>query len=292
MKNTENLAPVIAFANHKGGVAKTTSVVTLSAELGRLGCNVLVIDLDPQGNASSHIGSISRHQFERNAINLLTDRSTKKDKSAVMSLIQTEVNEGFDNVFYIPAAESLDAVAESLRINSNQPSEELRARVNLIRDLFDVILIDSPPSLGLLTGNAISAATHYLIPVDTSSEYSKSGLLSLNSFIQNLKEDINPDLSFLGCLLTRHSESTNTQKAIANEVRQIEQSITNSESLDLMLPVYIRNSMKVGEASIHKKPIRKIARSNNVTLDYEALAKYLVEKLALNKTADADAAAV
>lgn len=286
MLNKNYKAPIIAVANHKGGVAKTTTVVNLSAELGRLGCNVLVVDLDPQGNASSHIGIINHNQFELNATNLLDDRTTRGNTASVAKLIKDEVNQGFNNVFYIPAHETLDSVAETLRVKSNRPFEELKARLEFVRETFDVILLDCPPSLGLLTGNAISAATHFLIPVDTGSDYSRTGLISLLNYIQGLKEDTNPGLEFLGALLTKHSEATNTQKAVAQEVYRIENRVENRESLEPMVPVYIHSSTKVGEASIRKMPVRKIARSNKVTLDYEKLAVHFAERLKLRKAAD------
>lgn len=283
-EESQYLAPIIACANHKGGVAKTTTVVNLAAEFSRKGCSVLVVDLDPQGNASSHIGKIDPNMYEKNAMNLFCDRNTRLDKRLVAELIQTDVNPGFENVSYIPSSEDMDSVTETLRTKSNRPVEELKARLQLIRDVFDIILIDCPPSLNLLTGNAISAATHYIIPVDTSTDYSRSGLLRLANFIEYTSTDTNPGLIYLGALLTRHSESINAQKAVAFEVSSIEENMRGSTGNGGVLPVYIHNSSKVGEASILRVPVRKIARSNKVTEDYENLADFLVEKLAVQKS--------
>lgn len=285
LEESQYLAPIIACTNHKGGVAKTTTIVNLAAEFGRKGCSVLVVDLDPQGNASSHIGKADPNMCEKNAIHLFCDRNTRLDKKRVAELIQTDVNPGFENVSYVPSNEDMDnIVTETLRTKSNRPAEELKARLQLMRDVFDVILIDCPPSLNLLTGNAISAATHYIIPVDTSTDYSRSGLLRLANFIEYTSSETNPGLIYLGALLTRHSESINAQKAVAFEVESIEENMRGSTGNGGVLPVYIHNSSKVGEASILRVPVRKIARTNKVAEDYRNLADFLMEKLALQKS--------
>jgi chromosome partitioning protein len=284
MTTTESyLAPIIAICNHKGGVGKTTTVVNLAAEFGRKGSSVLVIDLDPQANASTHIGVKDPNLFEWNAISLFCDKKTRTNVALIAGLISQDVNSGFENVCYIPSTEQLDrVVTETLRIHSNRPLEELKARLRLLRDSFDVILIDCPPALTLLTGNAISAATHYIVPIDTGSDYSRTGWVSLMTFIAEKTEETNPDLKYLGALLTRHSESTNVQKAIAQSLTEFESDLIPESGK--MLPVYIHSSTKVGEASINREPIRKTAKSNKVTQDYEALADYLIAELSLQQS--------
>jgi chromosome partitioning protein len=191
------------------------------------------------------------------------------------------VNDGFENVCYIPSTDQLDrVVTETLRIHSNRPLEELKVRLELLRDSFDVILIDCPPSLTLLTGNAISAATHYIIPIDTGSDYSRTGWVSLMNYIMEKTEETNPNLEYLGALLTRHNEATNAQKAIAQSLNDFE----IIPGAGKKLPIYIHSSTKVGEASINREPIRKTAKSNKVTKDYEALADFLVSELSLQQS--------
>jgi chromosome partitioning protein len=277
------LAPIIAICNHKGGVGKTTTVVNLAAEFGRKGCSVLVIDLDPQANASSHIGSKDPNFFDKNAISLFCDKQTRTDISTIAELISQDVNDGFENICYIPSTEQLDrVVTETLRIHSNRPLEELKIRLNLLRDSFDVILIDCPPSLSLLTGNAISAATHYIIPIDTGSDYSRTGWISLMNYIAEKTEETNPELQYLGALLTRHSESTNAQRAIAQSIAEFDNNTMKSPGKKL--PIYIHSSTKVGEASINREPIRKTAKSNKVTKDYNDLADFLLSELTLQQS--------
>lgn len=277
------LSPIIAVCNHKGGVGKTTTVVNLAAEFGRKGCSVLVIDVDSQANASTHIGSKDPNLFEKNAISLFCDKKTRTNVALLAELISQDVNDGFENVCYIPSTDLLDVVVtETLRIHSNRPLEELKVRLNLLRDSFDVILIDCPPSLTLLTGNAISAATHYMIPIDTGSDYSRTGWVSLMTYITEKAQETNPELKYLGALLTRHSESTNVQKAIAQSFNKFETEIIPEAGKKL--PIYIHSSTKVGEASINREPIRKTAKSNKVTKDYDDLAEFLLVELSIQKS--------
>jgi len=286
-ENQDNtyLCPIIAVYNQKGGVGKTTTVVNLAAEFGRKGCTVLVIDVDPQANASTHIGAVDPNLFEKNAISLFCDKKTRTDIAHLADLISQDVNDGFENVCYIPSTDQLDiVVTETLRIHSNRPLEELKARLILLRDAFDVILIDCPPALSLLTGNAISAATHFMIPVDTSSDYSRTGWVNLMTYIKDKTPETNPDLVYLGALLTRHSESINVQKAIAQSFDQLEMEMELFPGAGKRLPVYIHTSTKVGEASVLREPIRKTARSNKVTKDYNDLADHLLKALSIQQS--------
>lgn len=277
-------APVICVLNHKGGVGKSTTVVNLASEFGRNGSSVLVIDLDPQGNASTHIAQTDPNSHKKNAIGLFCDKNTKTDKMQLIELLRDDVNDGFENVCYIPSNDQLDrVVSESLRIYSTRPNEELKARVNMIRDMFDVVIIDCPPALSLLTGNAVSAATHFIVPVDTCTDYSRAGWISLMSFIKDISRDINPDLEYLGALLTRHSKSININKAIANSVQEFESDIPEEEKI----PVYIHNSSKVGESSVYRQPLRLVARTNKATQDYRILADFLINRLGIKSDTEA-----
>lgn len=282
MSKDKKLAPVIAICNHKGGCGKTTSVVNLASEFGRNGCGVLVVDLDPQGNASNHIGAVRYEKLLSNITLLFCDPSSRTDISKILEAVHSNVNPGFENVWYIPSAQSLDKiVAETIKITSPRPSEELKVRLDKIREAFDVILVDCPPSLTTLTENAISAATHYITPIDTGTDYSISGWISLIEHIGKISEITNPDLEYLGALLTRHDQTKNVNKAIAFSVSELEKDLSTSGRL---LPVYIHNSIKVGESSIVSAPIRKIAKSNKVTKDYEILATYLIKELKLSRS--------
>ncbi len=276
------LAPVIAVTNQKGGVGKTTTVVNLAAEFARNGCNVLVIDLDPQGNASNHIGAVRYERITKNITQWLCDQSSRTDLSVIVASITDNVNPGFEGVCYIPSAKTIDkVVSETIKIASPRPAEELKARLDKVRGAFDIVLIDCPPTLTTLTENAISAATHYLTPIDTGTSYSTSGWISLMQHIDNIASVTNPDLEYLGALLTRHDAAKNINKAIALSVSALEKDLSEN---DRLLPVYIHNTIKVGEASLKNVPIRTIAKKHKITKDYEDLAKYLIKKINIQKS--------
>jgi chromosome partitioning protein len=261
-------APVIAIANHKGGVGKTTVTVNLAAELGSQGRNVLVIDVDPQANASTHIGVTHPSTLGKNASALF-----RGNLESIMEAIQIETNAGFDNVHIIPGSLELDqSVEESLRNYSPRPYEELRRRIGPLRKAYDLIIIDCPPSLRLLTGNALAAATHYLIPIETSSQYPLYGVSDLVAYIDRIKETINPDLINVGVLITRHDERRRACRAIFETVH---------EKIGSALPVIIHAGAIVGDASIARVPIRKIEKDGRLTKDFEELAKYLTHTLGL-----------
>ncbi len=195
-------AAVISVAIQKGGSAKTTLAVNLAAELGSQGYNVLVIDVDPQANASAHISVAHPSTLSKNASTLF-----RGNLEEIMASIQVETNPGFENVHLIPGSLELDqSVEESLRNHSPRPYEEMRRRIGLLREAYDVIIIDTPPSLRLLTGNALAASTHYIVPIETSSQYPLYGVADLVAYIERIKESINPDLVNIGVLISRHDE--------------------------------------------------------------------------------------
>jgi len=271
--SSPTLAPVVAITNHKGGVGKTTTAVNLAAELGLLGHNVLVIDLDPQANASLHLGVAHPASLGVNASALFKAETVE----AVADAIQTQVNPGFKNTHFIPGSLSLDHVEDHLRAYSPQPYKELAARIEPLRSAYDILIIDCPPRLGLLSGNAIAAATHYLIPIETNSQYPLHGVTDLHAFINRMSKALNPGLANLGVLLTRHDERRRACKAIAQSAQDMVGSI---------LPMIIHSSAKVGEASVSRCPIRKIERDGRVTQDYQSLAAYLSQTLELKKNGD------
>lgn len=286
---TDYQAPVITVTNNKGGCGKTTTIVNLAAEFGRIGCKVLVIDLDPQGNASTHLGKINTNNYtENNIVSLLCNKETKNNVDKINECIYS-INDGrFDNVFFVPASRDLDIVAsKTISIHSNRPMEELKSRIEPIRDVYDVILIDCPPSMtSILTGNALGCATHFITPIDTTSDYSRSGWIDLMNYIIDKTSDINPDLVYLGSLLTRHSELTNIQKAIAFSINDFENDLgVKSNNEEKLIPYYIHSSTKVGEASVSSLPIRKHDRKNKIAKDYENLANFIKNKLSIRTTA-------
>lgn len=266
-KNTR-LAPVITVAIQKGGSAKTTLAVNLAAELGAQGFNVLLIDVDPQANASTHVCVAHPSTLNKNSSVLF-----RGSLEEIMESIQIEANPGFENVHLIPGSLELDqSVEESLRNYSPRPYEEMRRRIGMLREAYDIIIIDTPPSLRLLTGNALAASTHYIVPIETSSQYPLYGVADLTAYINRIKESINPELINIGVLISRHDERRRACKAIFETVQ---------EKIGNILPMVIHAGAKVGEASIARMPIRKMEKDGKVAKDFEELALYLIDKLGL-----------
>jgi chromosome partitioning protein len=264
-------AAVISVAIQKGGSAKTTLAVNLAAELGSQGYNVLVIDVDPQANASAHISVAHPSTLSKNASTLF-----RGNLEEIMASIQVETNPGFENVHLIPGSLELDqSVEESLRNHSPRPYEEMRRRIGLLREAYDVIIIHTPPSLRLLTGNALAASTHYIVPIETSSQYPLYGVADLVAYIERIKESINPDLVNIGVLISRHDERRRACKAILETVQ---------EKIGNILPVIIHAGAKVGDASIARVPIRKMEKDGRVAKDFADLATFLINTLGLENS--------
>jgi len=283
MASKKTNPPIIAVTTQKGGVGKSTTVINLAAEFNHNGYQVLVIDLDPQGNTTNHITGMDFSNFvDANIDKLICYPETRRDVEATKKCIINSNNEGgFNGVKIIPSAANLDKrVQETIKASSPRPDEELRYRLDMVKDQFDIILIDCPPSLTTLTNNAISAATHYITPIDTCTNYSLTGWTSLIEHVENITGVTNPDISYIGSLLTRHDKTKNVNKALGNTVAQLEQTVFGEGPL---IPMHIHSSTKVGEASIGHKSMRKYARSNAVTKDYQELALFLEAKLNLPK---------
>jgi chromosome partitioning protein len=276
----EYKTPIIAIINAKGGVGKTTTAVNLAAEFAAKNHAVLVIDVDPQGNASDHIGVVSYTRLNANVSELFANPETRTDIAKILETISTDVRPGFEGVNYIPSAMYLDKIVS--KVNSPRPLEELKSRIDKIAHLYDVILIDCPPNLMTLTDNAISAATHYLVPIDTGTSYSASGWMTLMEHVHDVASYTNPELQYLGALLTR-VESRNVNKAITSMMEDSDSHINHAGRL---LPVQIRNATKIGEASIKNKPVKMTDASarNKVAKDYEELASYLIETLGIRQS--------
>ena len=203
---------IIAIANQKGGVGKTTTVINLAAALGiKLKKRVLVIDLDPQANASLTLGNVNPLEAKRTIYNVLMD------KTRVVSTSYEETRLGNVSLIY-----------GDLRLCSAdiELSRSARASIALSRKIdaqitedFDYILIDCPPNLGLLTINGLLAATHYIIPVEANSYYALVGLAQLEKTIEDVK-DVNEDLKLMGALVTRYRKNTKISKGIIQEINK------------------------------------------------------------------------
>jgi chromosome partitioning protein len=246
------VARVIACANQKGGVGKTTSVVNLSSYLALSGDRVLVIDLDPQGNATSGLG------IDRSSVGSVYDAVV--DSQALDGLILgTQV----ENLDLVPSSIAL-AGAEVELAPLEQRERRLGRLLEPVRDRYTHIFIDCPPSLGLLTVNALTAADATLIPIQCE-YYALEGLTQLLATINLVRDHLNPALAVDGAVLTMYDGRTNLSSQVAAEVRQ--------HLGDRVYETVIPRSVRLSEAPSHGQPIHLYAPASPGAMAYRALAE-------------------
>lgn len=203
------MAHVVCVANQKGGVGKTTSSVNLAAAFARLGKKVLLLDLDPQGNASSGLG-ISKNKFqEANLYHVLAGE---------IKLEEVLVPTHSENLFVVPCTQDLSGIEIELSQHTTK-EHMLRLAIEQLPPFFDIIMIDCPPSLGLLTLNGLAASRHYIIPLQCEF-FALEGLSSFVQIVQLVRKSLNPHLKPLGILLTMHDQRNRLSHQVVSEVRK------------------------------------------------------------------------
>jgi chromosome partitioning protein len=254
----------LAVTNHKGGPGKTTTVVNLAGEFAALGLGVLVVDLDPQANASMHIGKKHPSEIPVTCVQVLLS-----DVEKLPMAIHEDTN--IKGVSLIYGHLDLGKAEDDLKDSSPRPMEELKAKLGALEGLYDVVLIDCPPSLKLLTSNALALATHFIIPIESGSQYGMYGVTDLLRHVDKIRR-VNPDLELLGALLTKHDERQTVCKLIESAAR---------EQFKKVLPVKISTSTKVNQSSMMKVSITALDRSSKVAREYKKLARHLATILSL-----------
>jgi chromosome partitioning protein len=241
----------IACANQKGGVGKTTSVVNLASYLALAGERVLVLDLDPQGNATSGLG-----------IDRTRDRSVYDAVIDAVSLAELTIPTNVPGLSLVPSSIAL-AGAEVELAPLEQRERRLARLLQPLADTFDYILLDCPPSLGLLTVNALTAADSVLIPIQCE-YYALEGLGQLLATIRLVRDHLNPRLEVKGAVLTMYDGRTNLSSQVAADVRR------NLEGrvYDTVIP----RNVRLSEAPSHGLPIHAYAATSPGARAYEALA--------------------
>ena len=252
------MGQTIACANQKGGVGTTTTVVNLGSYLAVFDARVLIIDLDPQGNATSGLG-LDRNSIERSVYDAIIDGVELSE------LVVAGPIEGLD---VIPSAIAL-AGAEVELAPVEGRERRLRRLLVDIKDRYDYLLIDCPPSLGLLTVNALTAADSVLVPLQCE-YYALEGLTQLLATLDLVRDHLNPDLAMKGVVLTMFDGRTKLSADVAAEVRRH----LGSRVFDTIIP----RNVRLSEAPSHGMPITRYAPQSTGALAYAALATELIER--------------
>ncbi|MEW6096196.1 MAG: ParA family protein [bacterium] len=248
---------IIALANQKGGCGKTTTAVNLSTALTYLHRKVLLIDLDPQGNASIHIG-IKIYDLEVSMYDVLVDPD-RNVKSVV-------INSAIKGLDIAPANIELSG-AEVELVNVIGRESALKDSMNGIENEYDYIIIDCPPSLGLLTLNALTTAKEVMIPVQTE-YFALEGMKKLLKTIDVVIKRLNHNLIITGILATMYDARTNLSEAILKKIKE--------HFKDKVYETKIRNNVRLAEAPSFGLPIEKYAPNSFGAQDYHKLAKEVI----------------
>lgn len=251
------MGKIISISNQKGGVGKTTTTVNLAASLGAAGKKVLIIDLDPQGNTTSGLG-FNKKEVEKSSYDVL-----EKDISPEEATLKTE----FKNLSLIPSHINLAAADAGISLFSGKESK-LKNKILELKKVYDFILIDCPPSLGIITINAFCASDSILIPIQCE-YYALEGLSQLINTIKVVKRHHNADLDIEGILMTMCDTRLNLTKQVMAEVK--------NNFPDKVFKTTIPRSVKLSEAPGFGKPVMYFSKFNKGNWAYKALAKEIIK---------------
>lgn len=252
-------ARVLAVVNQKGGVGKSTTAVNLAASLGQLGSKVLLVDLDPQGNATSGFG-LNKNQRELCIYNALLG-----DASLAEMIEPVEI----EHVFVVPATIQL-AGAEIELVSAMSRETKLRTILLPVRPDFDFIIIDCPPSLGLLTLNALTAADGLIIPIQCEF-YALEGLSKLLDSVRLVKTHLNPLLEVFGVVMTMYDSRTRLAQQVVEEVREF--------FGDKVFSALIPRTVRLSEAPSFGLPVILYDPAGKGAEAYTSLAKEVIDRV-------------
>jgi chromosome partitioning protein len=250
---------IVAIANQKGGVGKTTTAVNLAAALAMRGRKTLLIDLDPQANSS--ISFLAHDSITRSTYDAIADPGV-----ALLDIIQPAP---MDNLFIAPARISL-AKLEARLVGELDAHFKLKDKMAQLNGHFENVVIDCPPALGLLTVNALVAATHLLIPIQ-SSYFALEGTDDLLETIEKVRQRPNPSLRILGVVITMHDKRT----ALGRDIRQQIQKVFGRK----VFKTVITKSVRLEESPAYKESIFTFAPESPGATDYYSLCEEVIERV-------------
>jgi len=250
---------ILAIANQKGGVGKTTTSINLAAALAQKGHKTLLLDLDPQGNAS--LSFLDPEQIQLSVYDaLVEDNRTLSD-----AVHKTNVK----NLDLIPARINL-AKFESKMLGDIDSHFRLKDRLKSVTDLYPYVIIDTPPTLGLLTVNALVASTHLLVPIQ-SSYFALEGTDDLLETVEKIRARPNPTLDFLGVVITIHDKRTVLGRDIRNHIQEVFGT--------KVFKTVISRSVRLEESPAYKEPIFSFAPHSTGALEYYKLSEEVIGRV-------------
>ncbi|MDD7428543.1 MAG: AAA family ATPase [Oscillospiraceae bacterium] len=271
------MADIITVANKKGGVGKSTTVVNVAASMGVLGQRILVVDMDPQGNATSGLG-IKKKKIESSVYDVII--GTKRIQDCI---IKTD----FDNLSVLPSNNNLTGADIEL-IEMENRANRLKMQLLSVKDDYDFIIIDSPPSTSLITVNTLAACDTVLIPMQCE-YYSLEGLSQVVDFIRSIKERYNPNIDIEGILFTMFDPRLNLTNQVADEVRKhfpkktfdtvIPKNVRLSEAPSYGMPVYYYDKASKGSEAYEDLAIEILARHGITASPTRAKKETIAEKV-------------
>ncbi len=249
---------IVSIANQKGGVGKTTTAINLAAALAMRGRRTLLIDMDPQSNSS--MSYLDIRTIERSLYDVLSDTQC--------ALADVVVESNVKHLSVAPARIAL-AKLEAKLVGEMDAHFRLKDRLEPIREDYEFIVIDCPPTLGLLTANALVASSHLLVPIQ-SSYFALEGTDDLLETVEKVRARANPDLRLLGVLITMHDRRTAIARDIRNQIRAV--------FGDLVFATVISKSVRLEESPAYKEPIFTFAPESSGATEYYRLCEEVIDR--------------